>query len=505
MPSQIKKDDIVYAGYPTAQVYERSGEKQITQLLWGDWVKAVEDEMDGWVTVRARNHDGRMKVTDIQRERLLEVVFVDIGQGDGAFAVMPDGRLMIVDAGEGDNLYRFLRWRFAGFRKSIEFDTAVITHPDQDHYKGFQRIFNEPNLTIRQLFHNGIMEDTSTDGLCASKVIDGARYIDELMTDAAALETFLGDTNRWNRARPMQFPGLMKQALDSGRVGRIEMMATTPPDETYLPGYGPESDVKIRVLGPLLETNSDGQQRLRWFKSGSSYDKGKTKNGHSVLLKLEYGGLKLMLGGDLNSASEEFLMKSYSGLNSLPETTAEWEDLRTRLGGLFSADVAKCCHHGSHDFVDGFLGCVHPAATVISSGDEESHAHPRCDTLGAIGRNSRGMRPLIFSTELARSTAPNARPQQQKELKDLRAAIKAAANEEARAAAEKAYEEALNRVLGRYVSVYGAINLRSDGKKVVMAYRLEADRNNRGKVERWDVYRLEPDDSGTLTFTRPES
>ena len=47
---------------------------------------------------------------------------------------------------------------------------------------------------------------------------------------------------------------------------------------------------------------------------------------------------------------------------------------------------------------------INASATVVSSGDYESHSHPRPDALGAFGKHGRGERPLIFSTELARST-----------------------------------------------------------------------------------------------------
>src|SRR5215207_5961693 len=69
----------------------------------------------------------------------------------------------------------------------------------------------------------------------------------------------------------------------------------------------------------------------------------------------------------------------------------------------FEADVAKACHHGSADFTDLFLRAVNPTAAIVSSGDNESYAHPRPDALGAFGKCGRGSRPLIFSTELARS------------------------------------------------------------------------------------------------------
>jgi hypothetical protein len=49
---------------------------------------------------------------------------------------------------------------------------------------------------------------------------------------------------------------------------------------------------------------------------------------------------------------------------------------------------------------------------------------------------------------------------------------------------------------GRNVAVYGLINLRTDGRNVLLAYKLE--RPN-GSVE-WDVHCLEPDASGTLRY-----
>jgi hypothetical protein len=63
----------------------------------------------------------------------------------------------------------------------------------------------------------------------------------------------------------------------------------------------------------------------------------------------------------------------------------------------------KACHHGSSDFDLAFIKAAKPAVTVFSSGDNENYAHPAADALGSAGRWGQGQRPLIFSTELARS------------------------------------------------------------------------------------------------------
>ena len=223
--------------------------------------------------------------------------------------------------------------------------------------------------------------------------IDGRRYIDELMTDSAALDAFLADESRWQsatatgRMSKKAYASLMYTAATSGRVDQIQMLSTDPESRTFVPGFGLNDSVQLQVLGPLLETCSDGGQRLRWFPyraHGGALDKGVTKNGHSVILRLQYGAVSVLLGGDLNSSAETFLMQSYAGLDQPPRNADEREEMIRSVGMVFGCDIAKCCHHGSADFTDEFLSGVHSAATVISSGDQESHAHPRSDTLGAI-------------------------------------------------------------------------------------------------------------------------
>jgi len=507
-------DQICYAGYPAAPLYAaRASPKQIKQLLWGDWIKVVEDESDGWVKVRVRGSDGWVPSKNLQRERLLEIVFVDIGQGDGALVVTPQDEALVIDAGEGDNMFRFLRWRFGKFARPFRFKAGVMTHPDMDHYKGFGPLLKEPNIEFEALYHNGIMEDTSREGLGASLEIDGRRYIDELMTDRAALGVFLSDTSRWQtstaagRVSKKLYASLLHTATNAGRVGDIQMVATQAETPTFLPGFGLENPVQLQVLGPLLETCSDGVRRLRWFQErahGGSLNKGVTKNGHSVVLRLQYGAVSVLLGGDLNSSSESFLMQQYAGLSQPPRNDDERKEMIRKTGLKFATDIAKCCHHGSADFTDDFLTAVHSAATVVSSGDQESHAHPRSDTLGAIGVHGRGSRPLIFSTELARSGRESADPKARLELRALQAKIDGATTDEDRAKFRTQYNEALDRILDRFVAVYGAINLRTNGEKAVLAYKLEAPRVIKQSVANWDIYKMEPDASQQLAYVRPD-
>jgi len=103
-----------YAACPSAFVYKNPGdrEEKIDHLLWGDYVRFLGPEQAEWAEVRVRGKNGWMRKEETQEQRLLEVNFVDIGQGDGCFIVTPDDKFILIDAGQEDNMFRFLRWRF---------------------------------------------------------------------------------------------------------------------------------------------------------------------------------------------------------------------------------------------------------------------------------------------------------------------------------------------------------------------------------------------------------
>ena len=499
-----------YAGYPTAHVYAVDRRAKQKHLLWGDWVRVEGDADDGWVPVRVRGVTGWMREDDLQEERLLEMVFVDVGQGDGALVVTPDDRHLVVDAGISDHMHRYLRWRYDGFKETWRFHAGVLTHPDEDHYRGFQPLLDEPNVHFGALYHNGIMEERdAATPLGRSRTEGRNRFLTDLIETRADLDAFLADESRWrhprSRAYDKRYATTLHAAATSGRVDGVAMLSTRHGEihdgRSYLPGFGPDGALAVEVLGPVPEPDADGRMRLRWFRDrpdGGSFDVGKTKNGHSVLLKLTYRDLTVLFGGDLNTSSQAFLLEHYAGLPGLPASAAEEDALVAAARPTFQTDVAKSCHHGSADVLDAFLRATNAVATVVSSGDEEGHAHPRADALGALGRHGRGSRPLLLSTELARSTREHRPDRLAARLGVLRVLRAQAETPAKRAQADRLIDEVTDEFNQRNVTVYGSINLRSDGRKAVMAYRLEQPTRSR----QWDVYRLEPAGRGPLTLAR---
>ena len=438
------------------------------QVVNGDYVRKVvvekEKEVE-YIQVRSRNMDGYIKESEIQVERPLEVNFVDVGQGDGCHIVTPDDKHFIVDAGESDNMYRFLKWRFnIGTSKTAPPPfTIVISHPDADHYAGFTKIFEKTpkaaqQFKIEKVYHNGMVEGSGGVDTLGTyyKVKRGENYITDLC-----------DTQEDYKKR------VADKSVKHGDY--INLLEKTEADKQALrAGMDPIYDkdgLKIEVKGPFAET-INGKAALPVFGG----DKGMTKNGHSIILKLTMGHIRILLGGDLNTDSEYYLIRKYSGVDipavqkelSLKKTKAErktvlegqLEDAITLTRQELEVDIAKSCHHGSADFTSDFLRVLNPIVTVISSGDNEPHVHPRPDTLGTIGKFSRGERSLIFSTELARSG---------KEFVEL----------------DKIQSDDVKRE--RAVTVYGMINVRTDGNRAIIAQKLESPAANRG----WDIHKLE--------------
>ena len=485
--------DIRYAGFPSALIFEKADAKSkvLKQLLWGDWVQVTGKAKAGFTPVHARGCDGFMTTPSLQAERLLELVFVDIGQGDGCLMITPDDKLFLIDAGAGDNMLRFLRWRFRGFAKRLDFEAAILSHSDLDHYGGFEGLFDEANLFFRNVYTNGFMErkvESDTDILGPRVSHNGAKFITSLVPDLDSLDEFLSTSTNF---KGKKYPTMLKGARDAGKFTNFKMLSVK---DGFVPGFAPgENEVELELLGPVPE-DVDGTMALRWFG-----DVGKTKNGHSIVVRVRYRGVTIFAGGDLNIASEGLLLKHHAGAASLPETEAERLALVAAARPKLSADFAKACHHGSGDVSPAFMKAVNPLGTIISSGDEEAFSHPRADTLGVLGKASRGERPGIFCTELARSAPERIKHPRvlQAELDELVASLKTTLTP----AKEKKVNASianLKKNLERSIAVFGAINLRTDGNRAVVAFKIEKPRN---ATSQWDIYKFDrAADAGALTF-----
>ncbi len=501
-------------------------------LLFGDWLAYKGPTQNGFAKVFCRGNTGWIPKSSIREDRVLEINFLDIGIGDGCHIVTPDDEIILIDAGKTDNMERFLSWRYnlrnrkvkgvdgvsptnTRAKDPMEIDHVVMSHPDKDQYYGFLNVFKNRKVSVKNIYHSGIVERPikaadkdpslhyySGDDLGGYlKINRKTAYIWELIRTNAEMHQII-----------TKFPSTTKQYMTTLREAVKNSpnvkFHTLSHKTGFLNGFAPQDKMAIEVMGPVTEPIKKGTTTKDCLKRLGA--EGVTKNGHSIVFKLNIGKLLVFLGGDLNTESEDYLIQHYcetdkevseiekkvsklvakgsaitnSEAQDLAEYQTELQAIIAKARKFFQADVVKACHHGSHHFSETFLQCLNGIVTVVSSGDGDSYAHPRPDALGSFGKYSRGERPLIFSTEIGRSTKEFSHVYAYYEqLKAYEAAIAAAPSEKKK---DEIREEMENKK-DRNVVVYGMITLRTDGEQVILAQKLEQPL---GEDNKWDIHEL---------------
>ncbi|MBY5992851.1 ComEC/Rec2 family competence protein [Ferrimonas balearica] len=391
-------------------------------FLWGDRVRVV-DTQSGVKRVSGRGVEFWVNARHLGGEPLLELYVIDVGQGDGLLVVTPEGHHLMVDGGNirsnqngGKNAADFVDWKFfkdyLSFpdrddpaQASIQLDAMIATHNDIDHFGGLLNLIDQDekdqaelnctSVSVERVYHAGLSWWKKASGRTLGPITQ-EHYTKLLGGRSSALEAVANldnpDNDTLNGSWGQFVLAATKAKRRSGAPADIVRLSHAT--HTHLPGFGPgQSQCQIQVLGPV-EGQVNGEPALKRFPDGDS----KNTNGHSVVLRLDYGQRRLLLTGDLNTHSQNHLMGHY-GAQFHPE---------------FKCDVAKGCHHGSHDVSYKFLEGMRPLCTVISSGDAETHDHPRPNILSAsaiTGRrlvdldHDRLICPLIYVTEVARSVS----------------------------------------------------------------------------------------------------
>jgi beta-lactamase superfamily II metal-dependent hydrolase len=488
-----------YLATDTALLYkDSSGKDEVTELLWGDQLTIVEAGAEGIRhKVSARGHIGYVEHDAVGDESLLELYFIDVGQGDGVLVRTPDNRHIMIDGGykrasqpTGKNAADFVDWKFAkdyGL-KVIALDAMIATHNDADHYGGLSDLLDvrqikeldADKVTVDNFFHAGVgwWKKAETGRWLGQTTADG-KYLTQLMGDRnAVLGALL-------KGAPQELQGEWATLL--GKVVETKTRTNLPTpisrishSDDYLPGFGPADGAPaIRILAPV-EFTVDGQAGLHNYGASASHN----TNGNSVLLRLDYGHARILLTGDLNRFSQRALLEDYEGNND-----------------VFACDVAKACHHGSDDVSYRFLSAMAPAVTVISSGDAEGHDHPRPSIVAASAitghlemADDRLVTPLVYSTELARSLnlgkvseaswtdGQGSRTLQGNELAGLQVKCKVT---KAGALNPTTVTRNLEHTYIVAGLIYGLVNVRTDGNRILCATLNESTNS-------WEVKVVKP-------------
>lgn len=403
-----------------AKVYPSpTGRKVLQMLMWGEpltlleevegglrihYVRRVEDS-DG--SIVHREEEGYLKrqsgapldsiLRPVEQDTLLRVHFVDVQQGDATLIETAGGRKMLVDGGENQLFARYLasRYRSSTAAAPVVFDAVVVTHGDADHFTGLRELSRSEGHSVehkrifaaaRRVYHNGIVKRPSSLPelqQLGETVVSGRTWLTDLVDDPrqrradanTPFQAWCEVLDQWQS----RVPDLTVRRLEEGADQAFDFLA---PDGVSVAVLGPHtSGVQGRIALPFLHEPPKGP--VKTPVNGGSRSASHTINGHSVVLALRYGDVRLLLAGDLNQEAEEGLVE--------------------RRRADLAAHVLKVPHHGSADFSDDFLEAVQPLISVVSSGDESArkeYVHPRASLLAALGRHGRPD-GAVFVTELS--------------------------------------------------------------------------------------------------------
>ncbi|MBA3559341.1 MAG: hypothetical protein H0W30_12155 [Gemmatimonadaceae bacterium] len=468
-------DEILYVGEDTTPLYASKTEsKKVFELLWGDRVRVLSNVGTRW-RAKARGFEGYVERDALTETSLLEIYFIDVGQGDGVLIRFPDGRHLLIDGGynrakqqTGKNAADFVDWKFFKDYElpRITLDAMISSHCDADHYGGLWDLLNKDakdeldttDIEIGAFYHAGVSwwKDNGKRGIgpeengFLTRLLEGKTSLREALRE--------GETERLQGEWAEFLRCVLAEDCSIKRVS----------DRTeYIPGFeAANGKASLRVLGPV-----EPERGMLHDLGGDSQN----TNGNSIVLRVDYGRTRTLLTGDLNRKSQRRLLEAYTGRRS-----------------EFACDVAKGCHHGSDDVSYEFLSAMSPGATIISSGDSESHAHPRPSIVAASALtgharidNDSLVTPLIYSTEISRSARLGkithlAIPGVGLENDQLAGDAQARIHYEETSAGSLKAKKGDRQLAGSYVvagMVYGLVNVRTDGERILCATLNEKNRS----------------------------
>lgn len=361
---------IKYTNDKTTTIYKtHNGKSYDNILIYGDEVELIGSEKNGRIPIKFRNRKGWINKNELSSNSCLEIYFIDVGQGDSTFIVTPKRKKILIDGGITDRAFRFLAWKYrledVKTSNPIVIDLLVLSHADSDHINGLIPVISNSKIKIKKIVHNGLAiynKGSYDEKLGNIKIHEGNKYIE---THHDSLNEL--DDSKLTRT----FKKWKNEIINDGETAYNAVDSTSENLDIGDPS------IKLEILGPKIDRlSSINKKYYRWFG-----DHGHTINGHSVILLLTYKEVQFLFSGDINIDGSKHILED--------------KEIRKRL----NAHVLKSPHHGSHEFHLPFLKSINPQISVISSGDDVDHGHPRASFLGAIGSVSRNQ-PLIFSTEI---------------------------------------------------------------------------------------------------------
>lgn len=280
----------------------------------------------------------------------LRVSFIDCGQADSCYIEFPDGKNMLIDAGENKSESYGSIIEFLDGEGVTTIDYFIMTHSDSDHIGGAVKIFEEYEIGIVYRPHQQATGTSSNP------------YTDPALKGEGKYG-FYGDTVE--EKATATYANAMKAAY----AETSEVYVFNPFDEEISRITDATSTYTFDFLSPINTDYSDS-------------------NDYSPIMVLSYAGRDIVMTGDAEKENEADFVE-YIKTAKLGDNGGHYDRM---IKGEFNADIVKAGHHGSSTSTsEAFLNimCANEAKrvncfTIFSCGTDNTYGHPHIETLTRV-------------------------------------------------------------------------------------------------------------------------
>jgi len=282
------------------------------------------------------------------------VHYIDVGQGDATYIVLPNGDSMLIDAGPGKSEGKLISYLDGLGVQDITY--LVLTHSDEDHVGGMDKVLENYAVSniyrpfqIAQSTVSYPVDDPLAYYLEGEYSTRSVNSVAKVAYNAFIKLSYAEKDKDGNDALVVVFyEGLVIENAEAGY--RFEFFAPRKYTED------------VNAIGSMTTEDVTGQGYPTTYFADA--------NNCSPFILLTYKDMKFAFSGDMEKKADDDMVSHLTD---------------AQKSKLANVDVYKCGHHGSRtSSSEDILNITTPAYFVASCGKDNSYGHPHAELLTRV-------------------------------------------------------------------------------------------------------------------------
>lgn len=279
-----------------------------------------------------------------------QVHYIDVGQGDSTLIKFPDGKTMLIDAGEeeyGEDVVTYLQKE-----KVTKLDYFVLTHCDSDHVGGAQAVLKA--FDVQNIYRPFQLACEKSGAFAQDELLSG--YIEYYESEYSDFSYAKVDTVIYNETISAIYDEYYTETTKANvfvNYDGLEIIGATYTVTWYAP------ELYATDILPM----GDVGYPTKYYANANDY---------SPIINIVYAEESYLFTGDAGTAVEkDFLERANGGVY----TAEQKQSLQNVL-------IYKAGHHGSGtSSTENFLKFIQPKFIVVSCGLNNKYNHPNSSFL----------------------------------------------------------------------------------------------------------------------------